>query len=193
MSIIKERARSKERAVIRIAAVSLAILLLGWLPAEAQIKRWVADDGTVLLSNAPSPPPPLLRERVGLESPRAWKDPSAGAALRSGLQSPRGSEKLPGERSSLPAGVSRIINPSSPAADVLIWKSSDAFDGCLAEMKTVGRMGPVCVAGIIGSVSPGTRARRISGLFALFFPRVQILEGRNAGIVGHIPLEFFKK
>ncbi len=72
--------------MVRIMAVSLAILLLGSYPAGAQVKKWVDEKGTIHLGNEPAKPGPA---KPGPSSQRALAPSSSyrerEAALRKKL------------------------------------------------------------------------------------------------------------
>ena len=77
------------------------------------------------------------------------------------------------------------------SSNIIVWQSEDAYKACMAELKeTSGKPGSTCMSATAALVPSGTKAIRLEGFI---FLKIRILDGPNAGVVGYVPVEFYKR
>jgi len=82
-----------------------------------------------------------------------------------------------------------LVNQDGAQIDIIVWKSKEAFEACVAEKQATGTYRDICHAGVKTIVKPGTKVNRIEGVL---FLKIQILEGASIGTIGYVGVEFYK-
>lgn len=82
-----------------------------------------------------------------------------------------------------------LINKDGAQIDIIVWKSKEAFEACVAEKQSTGTYRDICFSGVKTIVKPNTTVRRMEGVL---FLKIQILDGPSAGTIGYVGVEFYK-
>jgi hypothetical protein len=82
-----------------------------------------------------------------------------------------------------------LVNKDGAQIDIIVWKSEEAFEACIAEKQSTGTYRDICLSAVKTIVKPGTKVRRIEGVL---FLKIQILDGPSAGTIGYVGVEFYK-